>query len=186
MSTTAFVHPRARLGKPVARAARRNTPSTSGNRTPDPFGTLYTDKDNHRLGSDGMTGQDNPMFRGGRDSVGIISEEENALQDLSDRTPNQELNRWAADIPNPPSARHLRRSRSLSLLDKADKVANPRMERHPGPRDVTPAVDLRLAAAAEDLLTAPQKEKIERRYVRTVKPNVVRLPPNCSRNVGRR
>jgi len=109
MSTT-YVHPRARLGKPAAKAVRRNAPSTSGNGIPDPFDT---GKDSHRLVSDVMTGQDNPMFPGGHDSGDITSEEGTYLQDLGDGTPDQELNRWAADIPNPPSARHLRRSQSL-------------------------------------------------------------------------
>ena len=174
MSTT-YVHPRARLGKPAAKAVRRNAPSTSGNGIPDPFDT---GKDNHRLVSDVMTGQDNPMFPGGHDSGDITSEEGTYLQDLGDGTPDQELNRWAADIPNPPSARHLRRSQSLISLDKADKVADPRMERHPDPRNDTPAVDL--VAVAEDLPTAVRKDKIERRCVRTVKPDVVRLPSTPS------
>src|SRR6266446_7295938 len=113
---------RARLGKPAAKAARRNSPSTSGNGTPDPFGTLDTKKDEHRLGSDLITGQESPTSPGGRKSRinRNTSEEEIYLQDLGDRTPDQALNRW------PEATRHLRRSRSLISLDKADKVADSR------------------------------------------------------------
>ena len=170
MSTT-YVHPRARLGKPAAKAVRRNAPSTSGNGIPDPFGTLDTGKDGHRLVSDVITGQESPMFLGGCESGINASEEENYLQDLDDGTPDQVLNRW------PDATRHLRRSQSLSSLDKADKVANPRMEKHRDLHDAMLAADQ--MAVVEDLPTTAQN-KIERRYVRTVKPNVVRLPSTTS------
>jgi len=147
---------RARTSKPEAkiapRAASISEQEASDRNDPSPA--------SRRLFSDVVSGRKSPMLRGGYNDNS--SEEENDLQDLGitkrsdeseDGTPDQNLNRWAQENPNT-----VRRSRSLNSLDNTDKISKPK---EVDPNDAVPATDL--VAAAEDLLTAAQKDRIEGR-----------------------
>jgi hypothetical protein len=72
-------------------------------------------------------------------------------------TPDQGLNQGISDHPN-----KVRRSHSLSLLSKAGGRINPKSV-NPIPAD--------LLAAAEEQLTAAQKDKIKRRYKKVANAN---------------
>ena len=115
-------------------------------------------------------------LRGGHDKASHISEEEDNLQDLQgmtkrsrdqeDPTPDQIFNHWTVDNPN----LNLRRSRSLSSLDDVVKTAKPKVVK---PADVVPEKDL--VAAAENTLTAAQKDKINQRN-KVTRTKIARYP----------
>jgi hypothetical protein len=114
-----------------------------------------------RLFSDVVTGNKTLKLRGGHDKTSQMSEEEDSLQDLSttkrsedqeDPALSQNFSRWTTKNPN------LRQSRSLSSLDDVAKAAKSKAEK---PMNIGLANDL--VAAAENLLTAAQKNKIDQR-----------------------
>ena len=74
-------------------------------------------------------------------------------------TPDQGLNRWISDHPN-----KVRRSHSLmiSSLSKAGERINP--------KSVNP-IPANLLAAAEEQLTAAQKDRIKRQYKKVANAN---------------
>ncbi|KIM42784.1 hypothetical protein M413DRAFT_408828 [Hebeloma cylindrosporum] len=138
-----------------------------------------------RLFSDVVSGNNKTLqFQGDHDLASNISAEEDNLQDLGttrrsddqeDQTPDQNLNRWTVNNPNT-----LRKSRSLSSLGSAVETA-----KHKAVKSV-PAKDL--VAAAEKMLTAAQKDRIERRNNKVAQarnPSIVSLGEGPSKMKGK-
>ena len=127
-----------------------------------------------RLFSDVVSGQKSPTPRGGPESVVNPSDEGDSpfadldatkrSDDQDDPTPDQGLNRWITDHPN-----IVRRSRSISPLGKAAGTINPKAGNPVPTHNDAPAADL--LAAAEERLTAAQKNKIKRRYKKVANVN---------------
>jgi len=175
--TTPTAHPyslRARTGK-VAKASV-DAASTFDDEIPDVTSAIGTSPVTHRQFSDVVSGRESPTSQGGQALVSNTSDEGSYLEYddinlgiVSYKTPDQNLNHSVVvDNCNAWNSIPPRHSRSPSPstragLATADKMKIPKVDKRSNLHAV-PAEDP--VAAAEDLLTAPQRNNIDRRYRR--------------------
>jgi hypothetical protein len=176
--TTPTVHPyslRARAGKTAVAKASVDAASTFDDEIPDVTSAIGTSPVTRRQFSDVVSGRKSPTSQGGQALVSNTSDEGSYLKYddinlgiVSYKTPDQNLNHSVvADNRNAWNSIPPRHSRSPSPttragLATADKMKIPKVDKRSNRHDAAPAVDP--VAAAEDLLTAAQRNNIERRY----------------------